>query len=124
MTNDLSNMMQKILGSTVKQVPSSNLNQHQSVTFTLDPNNSNRAIGSDKATTLFLEYHPSPANSYIQYVGPSNEISLCFENHHNGSCSIFIGHNQSISQKMIDHIKAALFVLGFKDSISFDIFGG
>ena len=108
-------MIGKILGqSTV----------YQDITFTLDPEHSNRAIGSDKSTIVFLEYHPLPASNYIQYVSASEKISLCFDNYHNGSCSVFISANQKLSQTVIDNLKAALFVMGFTDSISFDVFGG
>ena len=118
MTNDLSNMMRKVLGKTSQNTSSAN-----AIVFTLDSKNSNRAIGQDKTTIVSLEYGILPTNSYVNYISASSRISLCFDNHHNGSCTVFIAENQKLSEKMIRNLMAALKVIGFKD-ISFDMFGG
>lgn len=117
----LGSFIQKLLGKTDQTATSSNLDhKSESLTFTIDPKNSNRAIGSDNITTLSIEYN-SPSSNYIQYIGSYEKVSLFFDNHHNGSCSIFFDKNQNLSQVTINSIKSALFVLGFKGSISFNI---
>jgi hypothetical protein len=98
------------------------MTQQISLTFKLDLQNSNIAVGSDNKTFVAMEYDIKLQHSYVKYVSPEESLSITIDNYHNGSCALYLSRDQHVTQYMMNNLHNALVQFGMTDSISWNIF--